>query len=100
VLSTIQADRPWAQLQDGCLEGPVMLVVTPVPWFWAFFFHFIPCCFFQQSYIYVALMYPDVNHISVYITFIFTAFISQKRIPFKTILTGLGGPLIPLSFGI
>ena len=43
-----------------------MLVVTPVPWFWAFFFHFIPCCFFQQSYIYVALMYPDVNHISVY----------------------------------
>ena len=25
-----------------------------------------PCCFFQQSYtyIYVALMYPDVNHIS------------------------------------
>jgi len=57
-------------------------------------------CFFQQSYIYVALMYPDVNHISVYITFTFTAFISQKRIPFKTILTGLGGPLIPLSFGI
>jgi hypothetical protein len=44
--------------------------------------------------------YPDVNHISVYITFTFTAFISQKRIPFKTILTGLGGPLIPLSFGI
>ena len=28
-----------------------------------------PCCFFQQSYIYVALMYPDVNHISVYTTF-------------------------------
>ena len=46
-----------------------------------------PCCFFQQSYIYiyVALMYPDVNHISVYTTF---SPDSIKFRPFRSVFRG------------
>ena len=63
-LAHIQAVQPVAG--PFFLAGVWLAMVTPAR---VSLFLGPPCCFFQQNYIYVALMHPDVNHISVYTTF-------------------------------
>ena len=79
-LAHIQAVQPVAG--PFFLAGVWLATVTPAR---VSLFLGPPCCFFQQSYIYVALMYPDVNHISVYTTF---SPDSIKFRPFRSVFRG------------